>query len=77
MQYYSDTYYIAFPNDRAFIKAIVYVVFLSEVAQTVIITRDAYAVFVTGFGNMSSLDDVHTHWFTIPISGGIGKVDYS
>jgi len=65
------TYYIAFPNDRRFIKAIVYTVFLSEIVQTVLITRDAYAVFVTGFGNPASLDDVHTHWFTIPISGGI------
>ncbi|TFK41687.1 hypothetical protein BDQ12DRAFT_392800 [Crucibulum laeve] len=64
-------YYLAFPKDRKAAKLLIYGVFLCEVLQTIIITRDTYVAFASGFGNVKSLDSMHTHWFTIPISGGI------
>ncbi|TFK61360.1 hypothetical protein BDN72DRAFT_828339 [Pluteus cervinus] len=74
-------YYIAFPKDLLWCKILVYGVFLLESAQTIIVTRDAFDTFASGFGNPNELSGVHTSWFTVPVVGGvvglIAKVFYS
>lgn len=65
------TYYIAFPNDRFLAKLLVYGIFLCEAVQTLIISHDTFQVFVVNFGDLHSMDSMHTNWFSIPIAGGI------
>ncbi|KAJ7256226.1 hypothetical protein B0H12DRAFT_519896 [Mycena haematopus] len=64
-------YYRAFPNDRMPIQCLVYSVYLLEVVQTILMTHDAFTNFGTGFGNISTLRDVHFDWLTVPIMSGI------
>ncbi len=56
-------------------KVTVYFSFILELLQTAMVTHDTWAIFVTGFGDMAELNDLHFLWFTLPILGGIGKHD--
>ncbi|KAF4596124.1 hypothetical protein EYR40_008191 [Pleurotus pulmonarius] len=64
-------YYLAFPNDRRWPKAIVLGVFVIEVLQTVLATRDAFRNFATGWGNIEDLEEVGWLWFSVPVLGAI------
>ncbi|KAJ7626054.1 hypothetical protein FB45DRAFT_74788 [Roridomyces roridus] len=64
-------YYRAFPEDRKLNKILVYTVYLFELAQTVILTHDAFEIFAKGFGDVSALDLVHLDWVTVPLTTGI------
>ncbi|KAF8970467.1 hypothetical protein BDZ97DRAFT_1694672 [Flammula alnicola] len=64
-------YYVAFPKDRFLLKAMVYVVYMLESAQAFMISVDAFKMFATGFGNSTSILDLHSGWFYIPIMSGI------
>ncbi|KAJ7626097.1 hypothetical protein FB45DRAFT_796255 [Roridomyces roridus] len=64
-------YYRAFPEDRTAIKVLVYSAYMLEVVQTVLLTRDAFKNFATGFGDTATLRGVHWDWLTIPVMSGI------
>ncbi|PBK82327.1 hypothetical protein ARMGADRAFT_1019660, partial [Armillaria gallica] len=74
-------YYLAFPNDRRFIKYLVYGIYVIEFVQTILISRDVFATFGYGFGNMVTLAENHLYWFTVPImstvAAGVGQVFYA
>ncbi|KAJ3520028.1 hypothetical protein NM688_g9218 [Phlebia brevispora] len=67
----SDIYYIAFPKDRTLPKVIVSVVYILELAQTVLSTRDSFRNFGTGWGNIVDLNTVGWLWFSVPVLGSI------
>jgi hypothetical protein len=46
-------YYITFPNDTKYVKALVYFSFVFEVAQSCLNAVDVYDWFINGFGNLS------------------------
>ncbi|KDR82133.1 hypothetical protein GALMADRAFT_44609, partial [Galerina marginata CBS 339.88] len=69
MQVY--VYYLAFPNDRAAYKSLVYGAYLLEAAQTFLFTSSAFRTFAFGFGNPSVLDEVDILWFSVPIMSGL------
>lgn len=69
----TDVYYLAFPNDRLVPKLLVSFVYLIEVLQTVLATKDAFRNFGTGWGNMIDLDAVGLLWFSVPFLGSISK----
>ncbi|KAH8831970.1 hypothetical protein DL96DRAFT_1589531 [Flagelloscypha sp. PMI_526] len=60
-------YYMAFPKDRGYIKAIVYVTFILELVQTAIQMYDRYQLNAVHYANPGSLDDPLMAWFSIPI----------
>ena len=64
---------MAFPGDKRLPKALVYSVYIMETAQTVLVTRDAYLTFASGFGNLDAVNSVHTLWLAIPAFTGVGK----
>ncbi|KAJ7433989.1 hypothetical protein FB451DRAFT_1419319 [Mycena latifolia] len=64
-------YYEAFPRDRLFNKCLVYTLYLLELVQTILMTHDAFAIFGSGFGDLSTLKAIHFAWFAIPIMSGI------
>ena len=68
---FSDVYYLGFPNDRSIPKAIVGVVFILELLQTVLATKDGFDYFGAGWGNMLALDKVGLLWISIPVMTGI------
>ena len=82
-----DTYYLAFPHDRLQAKLQVYAVLIFELFQSAVVAHDVVvALAVGGLGNFSaaselasdlyfSLDSLHTHWFSIPLAGGISECD--
>ncbi|TCD60454.1 hypothetical protein EIP91_010048 [Steccherinum ochraceum] len=59
-------YYLAFPKDRRSIKHLVAFMFVIELVQTVMCTRDAFREFGSGWGDLDELDDVGWLWFSIP-----------
>ncbi|KAF9463530.1 hypothetical protein BDZ94DRAFT_1217899 [Collybia nuda] len=64
-------YYEAFPTDRLSYKSLVYGIYIIELAQTILVTHDAFAVFGFGFGNLEAVIDIHFNWFTVPIMSGV------
>ncbi|PBK61345.1 hypothetical protein ARMSODRAFT_1025857 [Armillaria solidipes] len=74
-------YYLAFPNDRKFIKCLVYGIYIVEFVQTMLITHDAFAVFGYGFGDIENLTGMHFSWLTGPIMSAVaafvGQVFYA
>ncbi|KAJ6580021.1 hypothetical protein DFH09DRAFT_324494 [Mycena vulgaris] len=64
-------YYQAFPNDRSFNKCLVYTVYLLELAQTILVTQDAFIKFGYGFGDVSTLTDIQMGWLSIPIMSAL------
>ncbi|KAJ7888177.1 hypothetical protein B0H14DRAFT_2694453 [Mycena olivaceomarginata] len=64
-------YYQAFPQDRMSTKAIVYALFVLELAQTGIMTYFAYTVFGAGYGNLDVFDRSALEWFPVCILGSI------
>ncbi|CAA7268392.1 unnamed protein product [Cyclocybe aegerita] len=65
------TYYLAFPKDRTFTKALVYTVLVLEVTQTAITSHDVFVALASHFGSSSALDGIHVHWLSIPVAGGL------
>ncbi|KAK0459319.1 uncharacterized protein EV420DRAFT_1642291 [Desarmillaria tabescens] len=74
-------YYLAFPKDRKFTKYLVYGLYIIEVAQTILVTHDAFATFGSGFGDMEALTGMHFDWLTVPIMSAVaacvGQVFYA
>ena len=68
-----DLYYTAFPDDKKVCQSLVYGIYALEIAQTIMITHDAFQNFVYGFGEMSALDDLQVLWFDTAIVDGIGE----
>ncbi|KAJ7097436.1 hypothetical protein C8R44DRAFT_643563, partial [Mycena epipterygia] len=60
-------YYQAFPNDRLFIKCLVYGVYVIELMETILVTYDAFATFGYGFGDLTALTEPGLYWFNIPV----------
>ncbi|KAK0212252.1 hypothetical protein DFS33DRAFT_1269079 [Desarmillaria ectypa] len=74
-------YYLAFPNDRQFTKCLVYGIYIVEVAQTILVSHDAFATFGYGFGDMEALIGMHFDWLTVPVMSAVaacvGQVFYA
>ncbi|PBK61334.1 hypothetical protein ARMSODRAFT_965122 [Armillaria solidipes] len=64
-------YYLAFPNDRQFIKYLVYGIYIVEFVQTMLLTHDAFAMFGYGFGDLDALTDIHLYWLIVPIMSAV------
>ncbi|KAJ7470203.1 hypothetical protein B0H11DRAFT_2041807 [Mycena galericulata] len=60
-------YYQAFPNDRPFIKSLVYIVYSLQLVQTIMTAVDAFASFGSGFDNDVALTALNFSWFSSPI----------
>ncbi|PFH47148.1 hypothetical protein AMATHDRAFT_68360 [Amanita thiersii Skay4041] len=64
-------YFLAFPNDRVIpTKAIVFLIFVSELVQTVVTTRDGSNIFGYGWGDLGTLNLVGLQWFSVPLMTG-------
>ncbi|KAK0221086.1 hypothetical protein EDD85DRAFT_1028617 [Armillaria nabsnona] len=74
-------YYLAFPNDRRFIKYLVYGIYVVEFGQTMLVAHDAFAVFGYGFGDMDALTRINFFWLIGPIMSAVaswvGQVFYA
>ncbi|PBK86532.1 hypothetical protein ARMGADRAFT_1086380 [Armillaria gallica] len=74
-------YYLAFPNDKKFIKYLVYGIYIVELVQTILASHDAFATFGYGFGDLDALTDVHFYWLIVPIMSAViacvGQVFYA
>ncbi|PBK87013.1 hypothetical protein ARMGADRAFT_1086119 [Armillaria gallica] len=64
-------YYLAFPNDRQFIKYLVYGIYIVEFVQTILVSHDAFAIFGYGFGDLDALTEVHFNWLILPIMSAV------
>ncbi len=62
---FTDVYYLAFPNDRLLPKLIVCFLFVVELLQTILVTRDAFNNFALQYGNVPDLDNVGFIWFSV------------
>ncbi|KAK0194336.1 hypothetical protein F5146DRAFT_431770 [Armillaria mellea] len=74
-------YYLAFPNDRRFIKYLVYGIYVLEFGQTMLVAHDAFAMFGSGFGDMEALTRMNFFWLIGPIMSAVascvGEVFYA
>ena len=68
-----DIYYLAFPYDSMATKVLVFVIFIFESLQTLLLTHDAFGAFGAGWGNPEALSNVQWLGLTIPIMSGISE----
>ncbi|KDR78573.1 hypothetical protein GALMADRAFT_1256721 [Galerina marginata CBS 339.88] len=64
-------YYLAFPNDEAWVKCLIYGVFIVETFQTAYFTETVFNTIVSGFLNPALLDKIGPLWFIVPVITGI------
>ncbi|KAJ7118907.1 hypothetical protein C8R44DRAFT_854007 [Mycena epipterygia] len=64
-------YFLAFPNDRPFVKILIASIFVAELLQTLGDSRDILRAFGAGWGNPEVLDEVGWAWFSVPVLGSI------
>jgi hypothetical protein len=57
-------------------KCLVSGVYFLEFAQSALITRVEWRVFVTGFGNVETVDQVDIIWLATPIFTAIGELSW-
>ncbi|KAF9483242.1 hypothetical protein BDN70DRAFT_891955 [Pholiota conissans] len=69
MQVY--VYSQAFPKDRPALKSLVYVIYLLEMAQTILLVERAWETLVKEYGNVEGLDEVGTSNISICFIGGL------
>lgn len=60
-----------FPDDRKFLKLIVFAIFFLETLQTALSGADVYYWFASDFGNIDHLRDPYAASFDVPIIGSI------
>lgn len=65
-------YHIAFPRDAWITKSLVYIVYILETVQTILVTHDAFTYFAAGFGNVDTLGRAQLEWLAVPTISGIG-----
>ncbi|KAK0484834.1 hypothetical protein IW261DRAFT_1560514 [Armillaria novae-zelandiae] len=74
-------YYLAFPNDIRLLKNLIYGIYVIESVQTILVARDAFAMFGYGFGDIHALTRMNSFWLTVPImsavAAGGGQVFYA
>ncbi|TCD61565.1 hypothetical protein EIP91_008256, partial [Steccherinum ochraceum] len=64
-------YFLAFRKDNRYAKGLVCLVFILELVQVILTTRDGWQIFASGWGDYQNADDVRLTWFSIPIMSGI------
>jgi len=64
-------FYIEFPREKWSTKAVVYLLFVFETVQLVIVTRDSFNAYCRSFGNMHVLESMRLEWFAVPVLCGI------
>ncbi|KAI0807754.1 hypothetical protein C8Q74DRAFT_1363226 [Fomes fomentarius] len=64
-------YHLTFRQDPRAIRFLVYGLFLLDIAQTCLVTADAFHWFVFGFGNMVRLDDTFLNSWDVPFLDAI------
>ncbi|KIK53876.1 hypothetical protein GYMLUDRAFT_207154 [Collybiopsis luxurians FD-317 M1] len=64
-------FYLNFPKDSRLHKALVYVVYLLDWAQTCLATYDAFNWFVYGWGNLPALYQLYSSFLNIPILSSV------
>ncbi|KAK7019973.1 hypothetical protein R3P38DRAFT_3318881 [Favolaschia claudopus] len=67
-------YYQAFPNDRRFVKALVYFTYLLLLVDMLLSAIDAFRIYGSGFGDFSTLVSINFAWFTSPIMAAIASL---
>jgi len=68
-------YYIAFPNDRLYMKCLVYGIYILEVVQSVLFTEMGFRTFITNnVGDVQVFNQVETAWLNVPILTAIGEL---
>ena len=65
-------YWLAFPNDRTFLKCLVYGIYTLEFTQSVLIIESGFRTYVTGFGDVEGFNQLNM-WLSVPIFTAIGK----
>ncbi|TCD70841.1 hypothetical protein EIP91_001532 [Steccherinum ochraceum] len=64
-------YHLAFRTDRVHIKTLVFGIYILELVQLVLVTRDGFAIFAAQWGEFEHLGDIRLLWFSMPIMTGL------
>ncbi|KAF9484538.1 hypothetical protein BDN70DRAFT_890831 [Pholiota conissans] len=64
-------YWVAFRKDRFHVKALVYGLFLIDTVQSILLLRDGFVTFGSGFGDIDGLDQAHLEWFSVPYTTAV------
>ena len=66
-------YWLRFPKDLSYIKALVYIVFLLDTFFMATITHAAWQVLVQNWGDINILHLLPWTWAMVPVGTGVGE----
>ncbi|GJE98660.1 hypothetical protein PsYK624_148950 [Phanerochaete sordida] len=64
-------YYLSFPSDRTVNKALVYIVYIIEFAQTILVTHDGFRAYAAHYGDFQVLESAQLEWIAVPVMSGV------
>ncbi|KAF9484539.1 hypothetical protein BDN70DRAFT_872318 [Pholiota conissans] len=64
-------YWTAFPSDQWHTKTLVYSLFILDTLQSILLAKDGFATFASGFGNKDQLNSVGLVWFSVPVLAAV------
>ncbi|KAK0192533.1 hypothetical protein F5146DRAFT_507044 [Armillaria mellea] len=64
-------YHLAFTKEKAYLRCLVYGIFMIEVVQTALVTYELFRSFATNFGDVAAFSDPQVSWLAVPIFSGI------
>ena len=67
-------YYLAFPNDRLWMKCLVYGVYILDAIQTALVAEIGFQIFITNFGDVPVFDRVLDMAWLVPTLTALGKL---
>ena len=64
---------VAFPKDRRSTKMVVAGIYILELTQTILMTRDAFNTYAIHYGDASFLNNIQLLSLSIPIFSGLSQ----
>ncbi|KAH8824588.1 hypothetical protein DL96DRAFT_213548 [Flagelloscypha sp. PMI_526] len=64
-------WHIDYPHEKRFLKTIVWLLFVLEVVSSILLAYDIWLMFGRGYGDMDTLDVIHTEWLSVCVIGAI------
>lgn len=74
VEQYIVGYHDKFPQDRLGHKLLVYLVFIFETVQTMLIAYDRYMAFVMEIGDPLAQDAIRNTWFAVPLMDSVSEL---
>ncbi|TCD70842.1 hypothetical protein EIP91_001533 [Steccherinum ochraceum] len=70
-------YQLAFRTDRVPTRVLVFGIYILELVQLILVSRDGFSVFAAQWGDFEHVGDMRLIWFSMPIMTGLAILQFA